>query len=206
MQKIDLKKKFASFYSPKKGKFEIVNVPELPYLIIYGEGDPNQAEEYKQAIEALYSVAYTLKFMVKKGPLALDYGVMPLEGQWWVHDMSTFSADHKDQWKWAMMILQPEFITTEMVEMAISAAGKKKELPALDKLHLGFIGDGLAAQTLYIGPYAEEGPTIQALHRFIFDQGGQLHGRHREIYLGDPRRTAPEKLRTIIRQPMLKPD
>ncbi|MCB0602253.1 MAG: GyrI-like domain-containing protein [Saprospiraceae bacterium] len=205
MEKVDLKKKYAEFYAPGKGKFEIVEVPDLPYLIVYGQGNPNTSPEYIQAIEALYSVAYTLKFAVKKGPLAIDYGVMPLEGQWWMDDMNEFTVANKDHWKWAMMILQPDCITAEMVDEAIAAAGKRKDLPALSKLHFGHIEDGLAAQTLYIGPYADEGPTIQALHEFIFRQGFRLHSRHREIYLGDPRRSAPEKLKTIIRQPMIKP-
>ena len=204
MEKVDLKKKIASIYSAKKGKFEIIDVPLLPYLIVYGQGNPNTSLEYIQAIEALYSVAYTLKFSIKKGPMATDYGVMPLEGQWWMDDMNEFSVANKDHWKWAMMILQPDFITPEMAEEAKLAAGQKKNLPALSKLHLGHIEDGMAAQTLYIGPYADEGPTIQALHAFIFEQGYQLHGRHREIYLGDPRRSAPDKLKTIIRQPMIK--
>lgn len=140
--------------------------------------------------------------MVKKGPLAIDYGVMPLEALWWTDDMNNFSSTDKDSWKWTAMISQPEWITSEMVEIARTATAKKKDLPALKQVRFEALEEGPAAQCLYIGPYAGEPPTITALHEFIADNGCDRRGKHHEIYLNDMRRTKPANLRTIIRQPM----
>jgi len=201
MEKIDFKKQFKDFYGIGAGKMKIVDVPEMQFLTIDGKGDPNNSQSFQAAIECLYSVSYTLKFMVKKGELGIDYGVMPLEGQWYMEDNSQFSMERKQDWFWTIMIMQPDFITGQMVQDAIKAAGAKKDIEALPLLK---ITDGLAAQVLYTGPYSEEGPTILKLHEFIKEQGYELTGRHREIYLSDMRRTAPEKLKTIIRQPIKK--
>lgn len=132
----------------------------------------------------------------------MDYGVMPLEGQWWADDMNDFATANKDTWKWTAMIMQPEFITTDMVREAMTKAGEKKPLPALGKMRFTAVKDGKAAQILHIGPFADEGPTIEKLHAFIQDSGYRLSGKHREIYLNDFRKAAPEKLKTIIRQPV----
>jgi hypothetical protein len=174
----------------------------MNFLMVDGMGDPNTSKSYSAAIEALYPVAYTLKFMVKKGKMEIDYGVMPLEGLWWADDMSAFKTGNKDAWKWKVMIMQPEFITREMVEQAIKEVQKKKEPVALSLLRFEAFEEGRAAQTLHIGPYSEEGPTIEKVHLLIENNGSRLVGKHHEIYLTDPRRTVPEKWRTIIRQPM----
>lgn len=204
MKKIDLKKEYLSLYKASAKKFEIVTVPKLNYLMVDGLGDPNNSVQFQQAVEALYSVSYTLKFMVKKGEQQIDYGVMPLEGLWWTDNMNDFSMEKKADWKWTLMILQPDFISPSMVEKAKEMAGKKKELPLLNALRFETMEEGLCAQILYIGPYDDEPPTIAKLHHFIKDNGYKWHGKHREIYLNDARRTAPEKLKTIIRQPMRK--
>lgn len=204
MKKVDLKKEYLSLYKASAKKFEIVTVPKLNYLMVDGRGEPNNSIQFQQAVEALYSVSYTLKFMVKKGEQQIDYGVMPLEGLWWTDNMNDFSMEKKADWKWTLMILQPDFISPSMVEKAKEMAGKKKELPLLNTLRFETMEEGLCAQILYIGPYDNEPPTIANLHHFIKDNGYKLHGKHREIYLNDARRTAPEKLKTIIRQPMRK--
>ena len=201
MQKIDLKKQMKPFYSASAKAPEFVDVPAMNFLMIDGKGNPNTAAEYQDALEALYSVAYTIKFAVRKGPIAIDYGVPPLQGLWWADDMDDFVADNKDKWQWTMMIMQPEWVSAELVEDATESAGKKKDLPSLPLLRFDSYAEGEAAQILHVGPYAEEGPTIERLHRFIADQGRELRGKHHEIYLGDPRRADPAKLRTIIRQP-----
>lgn len=200
MDKVDFKKEFKHLYNSSAKEAVIVDVPEMNFLMIDGHGDPNTSIEYRQAIEALYSVSYTLKFSVKKAGVA-DYGVLPLEGLWWVDDMSKFSTDDKDAWKWTAMIMQPKFVTKQLFAEAIEAV-KKKELPALTIMEFKPFVEGLSAQIMHIGPYAEEGPTIQRLHEFIKAQGHGLRGKHHEIYLSDPRRCAPEKIKTIIRQPM----
>ncbi len=201
MDKIDLKKVWKELYRPSTKQVSRVDVPPFNYLMIDGRGDPNTAQEYKEAIEALYPVAYTLKFMLKKGAIGEDYVVMPLEGLWWVEDMADFSAQRKDDWQWTMMILQPDVVTEEMVAEAVAQTREKKNPPALDKVRLEALHEGSSAQIMHIGPYADEAPNIQKVHQFIADAGGQLHGKHHEIYLSDPRRAAPEKMKTIIRQP-----
>ncbi len=198
--KIDLKKELKEFYKPKKNPV-MVDVPAFNYLALDGRGDPNTAPEYVAAIETLYPVAYALKFMLKKGPEALDYTVMPLEGRWWAEDMDRFRITPKDEWLWTMAIMQPEEVTDDLFAEAVEQVRKKKNPASLDKVRLRPFEDGLSAQILHLGSYSEEEPTIDRLHQFIHGEGCELSGKHREIYLSDPRRTATEKLKTIIRQP-----
>lgn len=183
---------------------EWVDVPAMNFLMIDGEGDPNTSQTYKEALEALYALSYTLKFALKKAQ-GLDYRVGPLEGLWWADDMAEFSTERKGDWKWTMMIAQPEAVTPAWLEQAKEEVRRKKNLPALDRVRLELFHEGLAAQILHIGPYSAEGPTIRKLHEFIRAQGYTLDGtkkKHHEIYMGDPRRAAPEKWRTILRQPV----
>jgi hypothetical protein len=149
----------------------------------------------------LFSVSYTLKFMVKKGGLTIDYGVMPLEGLWWSDDMAKFSPDDKSIWKWTAMIMQPDFVTGEMVDDAIAEVKKKKNPAAIVKVRFASWLEGKSAQIMHIGPFSEEGPTIQKVHQFI-DAKGKRRGKHHEIYLSDIRKADPKKWKTIIRQPM----
>ncbi|MBU0729413.1 MAG: GyrI-like domain-containing protein [Proteobacteria bacterium] len=202
MKKIDYKKELKHLYKPSAKTVEIVEVPQMNFLMIDGQGDPNTSQAFKDAIEALFPLAYTLKFMVKKGDMAIDYGVLPLEALWWADDMSAFTEGNKDTWKWTVMIMQPQFIAAEMVETAMAEVRKKKHPVALPLLRYQSFKEGKAAQIMHIGPFSEEGPTIEKLHAFIEDNGGQRVGKHHEIYLSDIRRAAPEKWKTIVRQPM----
>ena len=202
---MDLRKQYKHLYQPSAKTFSIVDVPPLPFLMIDGAGDPNTSQDYRDALEALYGLSYTLKFGVKLGKYGkktVDYPVMALEGLWWADDMRAFSSARKDEWKWTAMIMQPDIITPELVELARADLIEKKNPAAAPKIRLEAYHEGLSAQIMYFGPYADEGPTIQRLHDFIHDSGHQLRGKHHEIYVGDPRRTAPEKLKTVIRQPM----
>lgn len=199
--RIDLIRDLKPLYAPRRGTSVAVDVPELSFLMIDGEGDPNQAPAYGQAIEALYAAAFTAKFMLKFGPKKIDFRVMPLEGLWWADDMDDFLHGGRDRWKWTAMMAVPGVVTAKVLADARAKAAERKPLPALPLLRLEKFREGRAAQTMYVGPFAEEGPTITALHRFIEESGHRLAGRHHEIYLSDPRRTAPAKLRTIIRQP-----
>lgn len=201
MKKIDLKKELKHLYHPSAKKVVRVDVPLFQFLMIDGQGDPNTSREYAEAVEALFSVAYTAKFMVKKGRQQIDYAVMPLEGLWWADDMSSFVANDRAQWKWTMMILQPSFVSEEVTKTAIAEVRRKKDLPAIDKLRFESFAEGICAQILHIGPFTEEGPTIMRVHQFI-DSKGKLTGKHHEIYLSDIRKAAPTKWKTIIRQPM----
>jgi len=204
MKKIDLKKEFATLYKAAVKKIDIVTVPMLNYLMIDGTGDPNNSKQFQDAIEALYSLSYTVKFMFKKGEQQIDYGVMPLEGLWWTDDIENFSMEDKAKWKWTLMIMQPEFVTKATIDEARKLVIERKNIASLEQVRFEKMNEGLCAQTLYIGPYSEEPPTIVKLHDFIKHSGYKLHGKHREIYLNDMRRTAPEKLKTIIRQPITK--
>ncbi len=201
MAKIDFKKELKHLYNPSAKKVEIVDVPMMKFLLIDGAGDPNTAQEYKDAVEALFAVSYALKFMVKKEK-GVDYGVLPLEGLWWTDDMAQFSMENKDAWKWTSMIMQPEYVTEDLVSKALEQVEKKKNPPALPKIRFESFHEGLSAQIMHIGPYSAEGPTIDRLHSFIKENGYELKGKHHEIYLSDPRRSSPERMKTVIRQPM----
>ncbi len=203
MAKIDLKREWKELYNPSARAVSVVNVPALNYLMVDGHGDPNVAQEYKDGVQALYALAYTLTFKVKNES-GVNYAVMPLEGLWWVEDMSKFTIEDKAAWDWTMMILQPEPVTVKMVQQTMGEVAKKKELAALPRVRFEKLVEGSTAQLLHIGPYAAEGPTIEKIHAHILEAGHTLSGKHHEIYLGDPRKTAPAKLKTIIRQPFLQ--
>jgi len=202
MEKEDFKKQLKHLYNSHGKGIEIIEVPEMNFLKVDGEGDPNTSKAFSDAIEALYPVAYTLKFMVKKGDIGIDYGVLPLEALWWADDMSAFTTGDKNAWKWTLMIMQPDFITSAMVEKAKEAVAGKKKPVSLPLVRFETYSEGKAAQILYTGPFSEEGPTIEKVHSFIKDNGSNRVGKHHEIYLSDMRRTAPEKWKTIVRQPM----
>lgn len=201
MSKVDLKKELKQLYRTPAKEVVQVEVPGFRFLMIDGKGDPNTSEAYAKAVEALFSVSYTAKFMVKKGAQGSDYAVMPLEGLWWSEDMSAFTANDRSKWRWTMMIMQPHFVEEAVIRAAIAEVKRKKALPAVDALRLENFTEGLCAQTLHIGPFSEEGPTIQRVHDFIGARSA-LAGKHHEIYLSDIRRAAPARWKTIIRQPM----
>jgi hypothetical protein len=199
--RVDLKRELRELYTASRCP-GWVEVPELVFLMIDGHGDPNTAPEYGEAVRAIYAVAYAAKFVVKRAPDGIDFGVMPLEGLWWTPDMATFTTDDKSAWDWTTMIAQPEQVTPEVVERARAKAAGNLALAAIDRVRLERFREGHAAQVMHIGPYATEGPTIHGLHVFIAEQGYERAGKHHEIYLSDPRRSAPEKMKTIVRQPV----
>ncbi|MBC8400105.1 MAG: GyrI-like domain-containing protein [Candidatus Marinimicrobia bacterium] len=204
MVKLDLKKVYKQLYTSPAKNPVLVEVPVFNYLMIDGEGDPNTAQEYKDALEALYGLAYTLKFAIKKKNPQNDYAVMPLEGLWWTPDMAEFTMDDKDAWHWTSMILQPDFVTSKDIDAAREAVEIKKNPIALPKIRFERFEEGLCVQIMHIGPYAAEAPTIKTLHDFICENNYKLRDKHHEIYLSDPRRTVPEKIKTLIRQPIEK--
>jgi len=204
VSKVDFKKDLKEFYSPPK-KFVIVEVPEMQFLMVDGHGDPNVAQEYQDALGALYALAYKIKFM-SKVQLRKDYVVPPLEGLWWAEDMETFTtARDKSRWDWTMMIMTPGWIDLEMFTSTLEAVQKGKNPSALEKVRMESYHEGLSVQIMHIGSYDEEGPTLMKLHQeFLPGNGYKENGKHHEIYLGDPRRVAPEKLKTVLRQPVKK--
>ena len=205
MEKLDLKKDQKHLYAPSAKAVALVEVPTMNFLMADGAGDPNTSPDFQAAVEALYGLSYTLKFMVKKGQ-GIDYFVLPLEGLWWAEDMGAFAPEtsDKNRWQWTLMIRQPEPVTPELFEQAREQVKKKKPLPFLPRVRWESYAEGLSAQILHVGPFSEETANIQKIHAFIEKQGYDFNGKHHEIYLSDPRRTAPEKLKTVIRQPVKK--
>lgn len=200
MEKIDLKSELRALYKPSARDVVEVDVPAFDFLMVDGQGNPNTSKEYKDAVAALYSVSYTIKFALKK-ERSLDYVVMPLEGLWWADDLTSFNRDEKDSWKWTMMIMQPPEVSEQMVQSAVASVHDRKGIDGLGRIRFAQFEEGRSAQIMHIGPFSAEGPTIQRVHDFVASRS-MLRGKHHEIYLSDIRKAAPEKWRTIIRQPM----
>jgi hypothetical protein len=205
--KRDFRKELKDLYNPSAKDFSLVEVPLLNYLMIDGEGDPNTAQAYKDAVEALFNVSYAIKFAIK-GSQGVDYGVMPLEGLWWADDMTTFISREKAAWKWTMLIMQPEIVTQAEVEAALEAVKAKKDKsdnPALKLLRFEAYDEGLSVQIMHKGPFDDEGPTLERLHVEYLPENGYIeNGHHHEIYLTDIRRADPKNWKTILRQPVKK--
>lgn len=208
MANLDLKKDLKHLYNPSAKTIEMVDVPPMAFLMIDGAGDPNTSEEYSDAVSSLYALAYGIRAISKAA--GTIYTVMPLEGLWWWEDMDahaegfSLTARDKADFLWTMMILQPEHISAEMVEEARDIVRKKKNPPCLDSIRFETYHEGEAGQIMHIGAYADEGPTIQRLHTHLQEQGYSLTGKHHEIYLSNPDRVEPARLKTVIRQPVRK--
>ena len=213
MKILDLKKQFKFLYQPSAKKIEAVQVPNLQFAMIDGAIEKGQAPGtspiFAEATQALYSLSYTLKFMLKKRKTnAIDYPVMAFEGLWWVED-GFFDITIKDNWFYTLMIMQPEVITTELFEEALEQVRKKKgESEMFSKLKLTHFEEGLCVQTMHIGPYATEPATIERMKEFMKENGLRdnvgPNGKHHEIYLSDPRKAAADKMQTVLRHPVIK--
>jgi len=202
--KVDFKRTLDS-YKAKAGGFRLVELPTLQYLMVDGQGDPNTSPAYQQALQTLYPVAYKLKFASKR-ELGRDYVVPPLEGLWWADDMAAFtSRRNKHEWRWTMMLLVPEWLGADMVEAAREQAGAKNPPARLDDVRLQELTESLCVQTLHVGSFDDEGPVLERMHsEFLPVNGLQLTGKHHEVYLSDFRKVVAQKLRTILRQPVLR--
>lgn len=204
MDKIDYKQVFKECYGVKSHAPVLVDVPPMQFLMLDGRGDPQATPGFQASVEALFGLAFSIKFLLKKGPMALDFAVMPLEALWWADDMTQFLAD-RAAWQWTVMIMQPPVVDPALVDEAKGALhARKKASPLLAEIRLARFDEGKAVQLLHVGPFSEEGPAVQRLHAFVAAQGYGLGGKHHEIYLNDARRTAPEKLKTILRQPVVR--
>ena len=204
MSKLDYKKQYPQYYRPKK-KPGIIEIPEMNYFMIDGMGDPNTSKKYQAAVECLYAVSYTLKMkIVKKNNPEDDYVVPPLEGLWYMDKMEDWSMDNKEDWLWTMMIRIPDFVSEELIKRSIEITKETKDPVALPKLYYKKYTESTVVQIMYLGAYADEGPTIKMMHNHAEGEGYRLNGKHHEIYLGDPRKVAAEKLKTVIRQPITK--
>jgi hypothetical protein len=202
VDKYDIKRAHRELYAASAKDFAVVDVPELRYLAVDGHGDPNTSTAYADAVAALFGVAYTLKFASKKA-LARDFVVGPLEGLWRADDPAAFVRRDKDAWDWTMLISQPDWITEEMVAAAVAEVARKMDNPALADVRPLRLVEGESVQILHIGSYEDEAPALDRLHnRYLPEHGLTFNGDHHEIYLSDPRRTEPAKLRTILRQPV----
>lgn len=205
-EKLDFRKEYKTLFSPSAKEPEIVSVPDFKYIMIDGRGDPNNSPDFSAKINVLYGLAYTLKFALKRDASdPFDFSLPPLSGLWCAEDIQAFfEKGRRHEWQWTLMILMPERVTTALFEKARDELRRKKDPESLDLARLEVLREGTAAQVMHLGPYAGEGPTIARLHAFSRDRGYTFNGRHHEIYLSDPRRSAPEKMRTIIRQPVKK--
>lgn len=208
MEKIDLKKIHKKLYLPSAKEVVVVDVPEFSFAMIDGEiqpGDtPATSQEFQDALGALYGIAYTLKFMSKlREQNPIDYTVMALEGLWWTGS-GEFDFQLDEPWKYTAMIMQPDHITKGMFLEGVEQLKQKGENPAIDEMRFERFHEGLSVQIMHIGPYADEPRTIERMHAFAEEHGYALRGKHHEIYLGDPRRAKPEKLKTVLRHPVAK--
>jgi hypothetical protein len=202
MVKYDFKKERKNLYYPSEKNVSVVDVPRMNFLMVDGKGDPNTSKEYQDAMEAIFPVSYKTKFISKKENNQ-DYVVMPLEGLWWTEDMENFDIEDKESWKWTVMIMQPDFVTAKLIKKAMEEVANKKNPTAISKVRFEHFSERLCAQIMHIGPYgAAEGPTVEKLHDFIDKSGYKLREKHHEIYISDMRRTRPERLKTVIRQPV----
>lgn len=202
----DLKKELKKYYTASTKKVDILTVPPANFVMVDGKGDPNTAISFQEAVGTLYSISYTLKFKYKKEK-SIDYPVMALEGLWWADDMNSFGKGDKDSWLWTVMIMQPEFVSEREVLETIKMVKEKSKFTRFPDVRFEKFDEGLCGQILHLGPYSSEGPTIKRLHDFVREKGYTFDGKkqkHHEIYLSDPRRCAPEKIKTIIRQPIRK--
>jgi len=202
MKKFDLRKEFKSLLTPPSKNVVMVQVPRHQFLMIDGRGDPNTSPLFQESIQALYALSFGLKFTLKKEK-AVDYPVMPIEGLFSGEGVEWFKAKRQD-WRWTLMILQPGVVTKTWVERIRALTLEKGKAPAAARVRFEPFREGRSVQIMHIGPYSAEGPTIARLHDYMRDHGWIPNGRHHEIYLGDPRRSAPEKLRTVVRQPIRK--
>lgn len=206
MSKLDLKKQYQHLYRPSAKQVSVVDVPPLRFVMIDGAIEagmtPNNSPGFESRVGALYGMAYTLKFMSKKrAVLPIDYTVMGLEGLWWVAD-GEFKITQPDNWQYTLMILQPDHIDDEMFSSALQQLNKKKPNPINNQLRFERFHEGLCLQIMHIGPFAEEMATIEKIDLFAAENGYRMHGKHHEIYMSDPRRTVPEKLKTVLRHPV----
>lgn len=202
MTKIDFKKELKELYRPTHKEVSVVTVPPMQYLMIDGEGPPENNPLFEGAMEALYPLAYKLKFMAKLGPLGMDYVVPPLEGLWWANDFTAFEEDRRDEWKWTLMIMQPDFITRELYEEALEVVRKKSDPRRLAEVRLQEYDEGESCQIMHIGPFSEERTSVLKLFEKVKELGKSSALKHHEIYLSDPRKTAPEKMKTVLRHPI----
>ncbi|MEV4672024.1 MULTISPECIES: GyrI-like domain-containing protein [Actinomadura] len=206
MTRYDIKRELKQCYAPRNRDWALVDVPAQRFIAVDGSGDPNTSAAYARAVEALYTVAYTIKFASKR-TLDRDFVVGPLEGLWWSDRPEVFTARDKDAWQWRMLISQPDWITEDFIDDAKQTALAKKGLPAIADVRYEPMHEGLCAQVLHIGPYDDEGPILAELHgEYLAANNLRMTGHHHEVYLGDPRRSAPAKLRTVLRQPVERAD
>jgi hypothetical protein len=202
MDKVNFKKELAHLYNPKNTEWQLVRVPTMNFLMVDGKGDPNTAQDYNDAVEALYGAAYSIKLLSRR-TLGRDYVVPPLEGLWWADDSAAFTDRDKDKYQWTMMIMQPDWITRARFSRAIESKKTKGNLPALSKVRFEPYAEGRALQLLHIGSYDDEAPKLKQLHNeYLPEHDLTFNGHHHEIYLSDPRKTPPAQLKTILRQPV----
>lgn len=208
METLDLKKQWKHLYLPPIGKVQLVDVPAFQFIMIDGSIEvgksPGTSPRFQEAMQALYGAAYTLKFAIKqRKENPVDYPVMALEGLWWVED-GHFDIRQPDNWKYTVMIMQPDLVTPELFKAALEQLRQKKPSPAIEQLRLERFHEGLCVQMMHVGPYADEPASVAQMETFEHENGYTIHGKHHEIYIGNPLRADPAKLKTVLRHPVTK--
>lgn len=204
MKKVDFREELKHLYSSEENKIFLVNVPPMNFLMVDGRGDPDRSPEFKQSIEALFTVSYVIKFAIEKSSLEIDYGVMPLEGLWWSESEDRYRRTEREEWFWSLMIMQPDYVHKNLVEAALKESARQKQLPALTRVRFDSYFEGQAVQVMHGGLFFEEGPTVEKLYAYIEEKDFDFNGKHHEIYLSELRRGESKRWRTIIRQPVKK--
>jgi hypothetical protein len=201
--KVDLRRELDS-YAARVGAFRELELPARRYLMIDGHGDPNTSPDFDAALRALYPLAYAVKF-ASRAELGRDYVVPPLEGLWWADDMDSFTtARDKSRWDWTLLLLIPDWVGPELVAASVESVRRKANAPErLDEVRDEVLEEGRCVQTLHVGPFDDEAALLDRMHHEVIPGLGlALTGTHHEIYLSDRRRVAPDRMRTILRQPV----
>ncbi|MDP4089824.1 MAG: GyrI-like domain-containing protein [Bacillota bacterium] len=209
MEKMDYKKEYKDLYVPSNKKPVLIDVPEMKFVMVDGCGDPNNNPEFEKSVEALYSVSYAIKMLPKKGIVPegyIEYVVPPLEGLWWIEGSDKFSFTERENWRYTLMIRQPEFVTAELFQQCLMETKRKKNNEKLEEVGFESFTEGLCVQMMHIGPYATEPETKEVMENFLTenarrDETGAVR-KHHEIYLSDPRKGDPEKRKTVLRIPV----
>ncbi len=199
--KMNLKSEMAPYYNAPVGRVAVIEVPRMKFIMLDGKGDPAKAA-FQEAVQTMYPLAYTIKFKVKR-ELGKDFQVMPLEGLWWMKG-GGFDLKRRDEWLWTIMMMQPDLVTKELFSEGVGEVREKKGLPGVEDARLEKFAEGLCVQTTHVGPYSTEPTTMAMMSEFISENGYKMTGKHHEIYMGDPRRSAPSKLRTVLRHPVIR--
>ena len=202
METQDSKKEFNRLYRATTRRIDEVDVPAMKFLMVDGSCQGSNYHEFRNGIEGLFALSHGIKAAIARTHIGFEYAVMPLECLWWVRGRGDYTPENREEWKWILMMVQPEYVTSALVREALGGMGKGGALPAISKVRFGVFAEGLSAQTLHNGPRGEKWTTLRRLRAFIEKRGYQVRGRHHEVYISDPRTMTADKMKMILRLPI----